>query len=97
MALPLEGNYFADGPKREEPFKRDLLKGTPWYEAGLEYDMFLTHSVFEFGEMSALIPGARFVTILRDPVDAFASAWDYLRLEEKYGVPLERYALEDKR
>ena len=32
----------------------------------------------------------------RDPIELFTSLWDYSKLGDVYGMPLERYALADK-
>ena len=47
-------------------------------------------------EAEAILGGRAFYfTIMRDPVDLFASAWDYYGLEKTYKMSLEKFARRD--
>lgn len=45
---------------------------------------------------STLQPGARYVTIVRDPVDLFESLWSYSSMSAYYHMDLEAFALAPK-
>lgn len=44
-----------------------------------EYDLVSHHAVFNFARMRAFVPQARFITIVREPVSQFTSAWYYFK------------------
>ena len=84
------------------PFRRAMLLGTPWEEAGFEYDLFCVHTVYEREALEGLVgrreeDGVAYVSIVRDPVDLFASMWDYYDLARHYNISLEDYVYQDKR
>ena len=69
------------------PFTVDLLFGTPWQIAGLEYNLFCLHNRWNGAEVEKLFDQGKnsqkkpiYFTILRDPIDLFISLWDYLEL-----------------
>ena len=47
--------------------------------ASPEYDLVSHHAVFSYSRMRAFVPQARFITILREPVSQFTSAWYYFK------------------
>ena len=90
--MPLNGNLLGN----HVPFRRDMIKGTLWEQAGLNYDMFLVHTRWNAQEISSILNDqgdVLYVSILRDPVDLFRSWWDYLRLDKRYNKTLEEYAI----
>ena len=81
------------------PFKRDMIKGTVWEEAGLSYDIFLLHTIWNHQEIGNTLSDQGdvfYVSVLRDPVELFRSWWDYLRLDNRYNKSLDEYALSFK-
>ena len=70
-------------------FNRRLLVGSPWEKAGLEYDIMALHTRYNRGELRAVMGNtATYVTMLRDPVDLFESAYEYYRMYRKFGMTL---------
>lgn len=99
VVLPKSGNYLG----KKSLFSVDLLKGTPWQQAGLQYNLFCLHNRWNGAEVEKLFGRMKnqrpiYFTILRDPVELFVSLWDYLELGKKYGgISLEQYAMSDKK
>ena len=91
--LPVSGNYVG----RYKPFHRAALVGTPWEAAGLEYDLYCLHGIWNFSQVDKLLGyEARYFSILRDPVELFISLWDYASLDKLYHCSLEEYAFANK-
>ena len=81
--LPSKGNHLGN----HVPFRRDMLKGTVWEQAGLKYDMFLLHTRWNSQEISSVLNDqgdVLYVSIIREPVDLFRSWWDYFRFDKLY-------------
>ncbi|XP_023321017.1 galactosylceramide sulfotransferase [Eurytemora carolleeae] len=94
VVLPTRGNYLGN---IKNPFSREMLRGTPWEEAELEYDIFCLHTVWNQSEVEKTLgEGASYVTMIRDPVDIFESAWGYAQLSNFYKMDLETFALSPK-
>ena len=77
------------------PFSRSMIQGTPWENAGLEYDMFLQHAIWNYREIAATLSDHKdvfYFSIIRDPVEQFRSWWDYTGLSKKYKTSLDAYA-----
>ena len=92
FVLPSKEPHFGN----HVPFSRSMMIGTLWEEAGLNYDMFLVHTRWNFQQISSVLNDkgdVLYVSILRDPVDLLRSFWDYIRLDTKYNKTLEEYAL----
>ena len=90
----------SQGPHMDQriPYTRSMIKGTLWEEAGLEYDMFLLHSIWNHGEIAKTLSdhGAAFYfSIIRDPAVQFRSLWDYFGLSKKHKKTIEEYVLEE--
>lgn len=96
VVLPLSGNYLG----KMMPFSGSMLKGTPWQQAGLEYNLFCLHNRWngaQVQEVMGVDPYPIYFTILRDPIELFKSLWDYLDMSKLYNnISLEEYSLSDK-
>ena len=78
------------------PFRRNMLQGTMWEQAGLEYDLFLLHTIWNHPEIAHTLSDkgdVLYISILRDPVELFRSWWDYMRLDNRYKKTIDEYAL----
>ena len=63
--------------------------GTPWDLAGMEYDILALHARYNRRKIQAVMgEDAKYVTMLRDPVDLFESAYEYYRMYRKFGMTL---------
>ena len=83
FVLPMRGGNL--GPV----FSRQVLQGTPWEQAGMEYDIMALHTRYNGQEVTNLMGShAKYVTMLRDPVDLFESAYEYYKMYRKYGMTL---------
>ena len=79
------------------PFKRSMIKETLWEKAGLEYDIFLLHSMWNQKEIANTLSDhgdVFYFSFIRDPAVRFRSRWDYNSLDRKYNKTIEEYALE---
>ena len=88
----------AKGPHLNQnvPFKRSMIRETLWEKAGLEYDMFLLHSIWNHNEIANTLSDhgdAFYFSTIRNPVELFRSFWDYISLDRKYNKSIEEYAL----
>ena len=57
----------------------------------MTYHMFLLHSRFRYNLISKWMGDTSqtvYITMIRDPVDIFVSAWDYYKLEGNYKMTL---------
>ena len=61
FVLPSKGHLLGTNV----PFRRNMIQGTLWEKAGLEYDMFLLHSIWNHREIS---------NTLSDHGDTFSSS-----------------------
>lgn len=65
--------------------KDNLRLGWPYafpgrvLESNPPFDLVAHHAVLDFDKMLTFVPGARFVTIVRNPVSQFLSAWYFFR------------------
>ena len=93
FVLPAKGNFIGS---KYAPFQRDSIKGTLWEKAGLSYDIFLLHTIWNHAEIANTLSDQGdvfYVSVIRDPVELFRSWWDYLRLDKRYNRSIEEYAL----
>lgn len=76
------------------------MYGNDWKLIGKEYPnmtyhMFLLHSRFKYDLISKWMGDSNqtvYITMIRDPVDIFVSAWDYYKLEGNYKMTLQQFA-----
>jgi len=93
FVLPSTGNYIG----RYISYRRGMMADTDWERAGLTYNMFCLHTIWDRSEVSATLePGAIHVTIVRDPVDLFESLWSYAAMNNYYHTDLNTFALAPK-
>ncbi|XP_023332442.1 galactosylceramide sulfotransferase [Eurytemora carolleeae] len=95
VVLPSAGNYLG----LSTPFSRAMIKGTAWEKAGLEYHMFCLHTVWNQDEVERTLggrAGVKYLTMIRDPVTTFESAWGYAQMSGFYKMDLETFALSPK-
>ena len=72
-------------------FNKRILIDTPWERAGMQYSIMALHTRFQRRQMMEVMgPGVKFITMLRDPVDMFESAYIYYRMFVKYNMTLGR-------
>ena len=51
-----------------------------------KFDMLTNHARFNRKEMEVVVPGAKFVTIIRDPITQFESAFGYYEMAKSLGL-----------
>lgn len=90
FALGSGGNYLGS----PSLFRRGFLASSllPAYQDGL-LDIFCHHTRLNVQETTAVLkPDAFWLTIVRDPVDLFESAYDYYGLESAWKISLKDFA-----
>ena len=78
-------------------FHRNLIKNTVWEKVQLNYHMFVMHTRWNHREISRALNDQKkndvfYFSILRDPVMAYRSYWDYFNLSNQYNKTLDQYA-----
>lgn len=75
------------------------LYGNNWNLVGNEYNVsynfFLLHARFKYGDIAKVMGHSNqttYITMIRDPVDIFVSAWDYYKLGGSYKMTIEEFA-----
>ena len=85
-------NNPADYYRLIKPFQLEWLKDVPWHEqlmAAKGYDMTALHTKWNHKVFSETLgKAAVFVTIFRDPSDAFESLYSYMKLQNSYKMKL---------
>ncbi|XP_030851282.1 galactosylceramide sulfotransferase isoform X2 [Strongylocentrotus purpuratus] len=89
MAVPPEGQAYMD---RTKLFQRDMIarlrKSALSWRDTVGFNVFSCHARYNRKEMAAIVPKAKYITILRDPCKQLPSALVYykfdLRLERKF-------------
>lgn len=76
FVLPAKGNYLG----HPSPFSRHLVPPS------FNYSILTHHSRLQVAEMGGLIPGATFITIIRNPVALFESMFHYYKLAKTWKV-----------
>ena len=70
-------------------FHRKVLKNTPWERAKMNYSIMALHTRYNRKEMKNVMgPDTKYITMLRDPVDLFESAYVYYRMISSYNMTL---------
>ena len=70
----------------------EVLDG-PWKELG-QFNIFAAHCIWNYDTVTKIVPqDAKFITILRDPVDCFESNYVYMGLQEHtYKMDINQFA-----
>ena len=89
--------YDRIGNPVQRQFSRNLIKNAAWEKGNINYDMFLLHTRWNHREISHVLNDQGkndvfYFSILRDPVMAYRSYWDYFNLSNQYRKTLEEYA-----
>ncbi|XP_072025457.1 galactosylceramide sulfotransferase-like [Amphiura filiformis] len=91
FALPKNSHTFPS----LRPFNRDFVASMNGF-GKVNRDMLTNHARFNHQEMEAVVPGATFVTILREPVSQFESQFGYFEMAKSLHIihvhnPLEQF------
>ena len=97
FAMLSEGTHLGP-PKNQytlnQKFSRTWLQGVPWkaMTETVGYDIFALHTKWDQKEVESVLgPGAKYVTILRDPVTAFESLYNYMHFHKKFKMDIETF------
>jgi len=94
FVLPSSGNYLGRYIKYS---RSTMISNTPWERAGLDYQIFCLHTIWNYKEVSQTLgEDTTYITIIRDPVELFESLWVYAGMEHYYHTDLETFALSPK-
>lgn len=74
----------------KQPMNANLVLKGPWRALG--FDLFVSHSVWNYTEVKKIIPSAAFITLLRDPVDCFESSYMFNGMDKNYKADINEYA-----
>ncbi|XP_069171309.1 galactosylceramide sulfotransferase [Procambarus clarkii] len=86
--LPQTGNYLGS----PVPFKAAMIPRSLQTPDG-KYNMMVVHTRFNLEALSKVMrEDALWVTIVREPLNAFESLWDFFELQKFYKMPLEKFA-----
>ncbi len=86
FALPANSWMF----KLNTPFNSSLVLDGPW--APLDFDIFAFHCLWRHKEVARMIPEARYITILREPLSLFESGYVYFGLQRARGLDINGFA-----
>eukprot|EP00090_Calanus_glacialis_P019168 TRINITY_DN29507_c0_g1_i1.p1 TRINITY_DN29507_c0_g1~~TRINITY_DN29507_c0_g1_i1.p1 ORF type:complete len:416 (-),score=122.28 TRINITY_DN29507_c0_g1_i1:24-1271(-) len=93
FVLPSAGNYLG----RYVKYSRSMIANTPWERAGMDYQIFCLHTIWNYKEVSQTLGSdTTYITIIRDPVELFESLWVYAGMDSYYNTDLETFALSPK-
>ena len=76
------------------PFSSSWIRDVPWYDMVQEqgYNILAFHTKWDQGEVERVLgDGAKYITILRDPVDEFESLYNYVHFEKTFHMDLEQF------
>jgi len=76
------------------PFSSSWMRDVPWYDMVQEqgYNILAFHTKWDQGEVERVLgDGAKYITILRDPVDEFESLYNYVHFEKTFHMDLEQF------
>eukprot|EP00092_Neocalanus_flemingeri_P013696 GFUD01014772.1.p1 GENE.GFUD01014772.1~~GFUD01014772.1.p1 ORF type:complete len:468 (+),score=86.57 GFUD01014772.1:70-1473(+) len=77
-----------------KPFSSAWIETVPWHAMAQDqgYNIFALHTKWDQGEVERVLgSGAKYVTILRDPVDEFESLYNYVHFEKTFQMDLEQF------
>ena len=98
FVLPTTGNHLGPPSKAHEltaAFSSAWYRNVPWarYARHTGYNIFALHTKWSQSEVEKVLgPGAKYVTILRDPVDNFESLYNYVHFSDTFHLNLEQFA-----
>ena len=78
----------------DQPFNSSWLDNVPWYNMTQEqgYNILALHTQWQQEEVEKVLgEGAKYVTILRDPVEQFESLYNYVHFEKTFQMDLEQF------
>ena len=76
------------------PFSSSWLRDVPWHDMAQEqgYNILAFHTKWDQGEVERVLgDGAKYNTILRDPVDEFESLYNFVHFEKTFHMDLEQF------
>jgi len=80
-----------------QPFSSSWVQNVPWNAMTEEqgYNIFAMHTKWNQKEVEKVLgDGSKYVTILRDPIDAFESLYNYVHFEKTFKMDLEQFVTE---
>ncbi len=87
FAMPRRGWMFS----LKYPFASSMVVKGTWVPEDL-LDVFAFHSVWNYAEVKKILPGAVYLTLLRDPVDCFESNYVYMGLQLVFKMDINEFA-----
>jgi len=79
------------------PFSSSWVRDVPWQGMVQEqgYNILAFHTKWDQGEVERVLgDGAKYVTILRDPVDEFESLYNYVHFDKTFHMDVEKFVTE---
>ncbi len=74
-----------------DPLKVEVVLQGPWKDLG-GFDIFAFHCRWDYDEVRKIVPDAKFVTILREPLDTFESNYVYMGAQKSRRADLNEFA-----
>ena len=97
FVFPTRGNHLGDPQhltQLTEPFSRDWIKNVPWKPMTDKegYNIFALHTKWNQKEVEKILgKSAKYITILRDPVDNFESLYNYVHFNDTFRMNLKDF------
>jgi len=91
FVFPTTGNHLG---KLTQPFLREWLNNVPWKSMTDKqgYNIFALHTKWNQKEVEKLLgKSAKYITILRDPVDNFESLYNYVHFDKTFKMNLNDF------
>ncbi len=73
-----------------DPLNSSLVLDGPWRDLG--FDIFAFHCRWNYTEVNKMVPGAQYITILRDPLWTFESNYVYMGAQNARKADLNQFA-----
>ncbi len=87
FAIPEDKWYFATN----ETLRAEQVLQGPWKDLA-PFDLFAVHCTWDDDEIAAIVPDAKYLTIVREPTETFESYYSYYDLQTKTGWDIDEYA-----